>query len=179
MATFTAGDRAGNARKRSRIAYGRLSKTRKLLRRLPDDLVQPIREALKEGAAAILADAKAGAPRSGEAKAAADALRLTLGRDGLSAKVGILGKRAAKQGFYLKFHETGTKGNKEGFGKGIALPPIPARPFLGPAFDAHRSEINRKVQAGITRAVNRAAGLVNSEIGSTGGRLDLADALED
>ena len=148
------------ARRRG-IAYGRLSKTRKLLRRLPDDLVEPIRKAFAEGAAAILADAKAGAPK--DTGAGAEALNLQLSRDGLSAKVGLIGKRARKKGYHLAFHEYGTKGTSQGFGKGIQLPPLPARPFLEPAFDAQRSEIASRVSAGIARATNRAAGLVESD----------------
>lgn len=154
------------ARRRG-IAYGRLSKTRKLLRRLPDDLVEPVRAAFREGAAAILADAKAGAPKdSGQG---AEALNLQVSRDGLSAKVGLIGKRARRKGFYLAFHEYGTKGTSQGFGKGIQLPPLPARPFLEPAFDAHSAEIAAKVKAGIARATNRAAGLVESGGAGPGG----------
>lgn len=153
------------ARRRG-IAYGRLSATRKLLRRLPDDLVEPVRKAFREGAAAILADAKAGAPK--DTGAGAEALNLQISRDGLSAKVGLVGKRANRRGYHLRFHEYGTKGVADGFGKGIPLPPLPARPFLEPAFDAHSAEIAAKVKAGIARATNRAAGLVESGAGALG-----------
>lgn len=181
---FVKGDRAGNAQRRSRVAYGKMSKTRKLLRRLPAELTAPIKKVLEEGAAAILADAKAAAPRSsGAGPHAADALSMRISRDGLRAEVGLIGKRAKKRGFYLKFHETGTAGVKDGFGAGIELPPIPPRPFLGPAFDAHAQGIRDKVEAAITRALNRAAGIENSvntgtfvgHVGIGGGDVEVTD----
>lgn len=159
-----------DGKRRSRVAYGKLDKTRKLLRRLPADLTDPIKKVIREGAAAILADAKAAAPRSSRGgRHAADALSMRVARDGFRAEVGIIGKRARRRAFYLAFHEFGTAGVKDGFGKGIALPPIPARPFLMPAFDAHGPEIRAKAEAAITRALNQAAGVANNSSGLTVG----------
>lgn len=173
---FTKGASAANGRRRANIAYGKLSATRKLLRRLPDELTAPIRKVVAEGARKIEQDAKAAAPRSdGPGPHAADAIRHRLGRDGFTAEVGLIGKRANRKGFYLRFAEYGTKGTDDGFGKGIALPPQPARPWLAPAFDANAKTLREQAEAFINRAINTAASVATTDLTSATGSLGVTD----
>lgn len=173
---FTKGATVANGARRRNIAFGRLSATRKLLRRLPEELTAPIKKVIAEGAAAILDDMKAAAPRSdGPGPHAADALRLKIGRDGFTADVGLIGKRANKKGFYLRFAEYGTKGTAEGFGKGIALPPQPARPWLAPAFDKNAKTLKAQAEAFINRAINAAAAVATTDLTATGGSIGVSD----
>lgn len=139
---------------RSRRSYAKLSKTRKLLRKLPDDMVQPIRNAFSQGAEDIAAEAKfnvlsAGLVQSGDMHRH---IKSKIGRDGFSAKIGLLTKRARRDAWYAHFLEFGTKGSPA-----RNIPPLPAYAFMGRAFDAHRDELNRNVRREVNRALGRAA----------------------
>lgn len=167
------GNSAAQGRLRRNIAYGTLSKTRKLLRRLPDDLTQPIKDAMRDGANAILEEAKYNVLAQGlyDKGNLFDALTVRFGRDGLSARVGLATKAAIRKGFYGKFHEYGTKGGSVTRADGTQrkIPALPARPFLGPAFDANREAMVAAVEAAIKRAINRAAGIETSVNSTTAG----------
>lgn len=173
MAKFAKGA-GGNGRKRANIAYGKLSATRKLLRRLPEELTAPIKRAVLQGAEAVAQDAKALAPRSAEAPHAAEQIKYKIGRDGFTADVGLIGKRANKKAFYLRFFEYGTKGTEKGFGRGITLPPLPARPWLSVAFDAHSAWIREASQEAVNRAINSAA-KVETDLTVVSGRVGVTD----
>lgn len=53
------------------------------------------------------------------------------------------------KGYWIEF---GTKGNAE-----RNIPPQPARPFMGPAYEANKGWMRRKLKAAIDRALERAA----------------------
>lgn len=117
-----------------RSGWRKVNKTRRLLRRLPKEMQAEVRGEMQAGADAILGDAKANVPtRTGRLRAN---LSAKASRDGLSAKIGIRGKRAGRRAFYGMFVEFGTV-------------KMPARPFLQPAFEANR----KRVSAGVRKAL--------------------------
>jgi len=106
-------------------------------------------------------------------------------RRGLRAEVGFRGKRAKRDGFYARFIEFGTKGysgsnvtransalpggsqtvqrsseNKTDgsswFGKYPDIPRRPARPFIGPTWEAKKPEVTSRVVKAINDAVTEA-----------------------
>jgi len=88
-------------------------------------------------------------------------------KNGLRAEAGIRGKKAKKAAFYAPWIEFGTKGHGikpetrkalafEGvFAMGADHPGIPARPFIGPAWDAKKPEIIKAVTKAIDSAVKK------------------------
>lgn len=142
------------ARQRSGIRG--LSKLRRTLRRIEPESTKEVREAIEDGLEAIKQDAIALVPK--DTGALARGIETRLSRDSLAGEVGIApgrGKRRARLRdalFYGRFIEYGTKGNSE---KGI--PPQPARPFMGPAFDMNKKWIEGRLARGIDLALRRAA----------------------
>ncbi|CUW39288.1 HK97 family phage protein [Magnetospirillum sp. XM-1] len=92
--------------------YTNVGKLRRLLRRLPDDLTEHVKVAIKEAAEAVYTDAVSAVPKdSGEL---ARAISLSTSPDGLSTRVGF-SKRLSRTewneaGWRAKFVEFGTKG---------------------------------------------------------------------
>ncbi len=145
---------------RSRVAYGQLSKTRKLLRRLPDELTAPVRAAVREVIEKMRADAIENAPVAAAPyriwlKAAGKsvlvqpgrlqgAIRQRISRDGFAGEVGLIGKRSFRRGFHGYFAEYGSKHH-------------PARPWLRPAFDAGVDKARGAIAAAVNRAIRQAA----------------------
>lgn len=154
-------------------AFQRLNKTRKLLRRLPDDMTDPIRAAFEQGAKDIAAEARfnlASARRTdtGDLMASID---YKVARDGLTAVVGPgakaanIVKKATGSSFATRSTTVRLSGRSKkllfNFFKGYWLEfgtkRITPRPFMGPAFDGSRSRISTEVQKGISSALERAA----------------------
>lgn len=157
----------------SRRAYGRLSKTRKLLRRLPDDLTIPIRAAFEQGAADIADEARfnLASTRTMQTGDLMASIEHKVSRDGLTAVVGPGAKAAniIKKALGSEFATSSTKfqlskGNKKllfqffkGYWLEFGTKHIAPRPFMGPAFDANKDAISAEVQKGIKNALDRAA----------------------
>lgn len=149
-----------------------LSNLRRVLRRLPADVTSELRETIEFGANMILRDARARlAQRS---KRTSRALVVKMGRDRLSAKVGIIGARAKKQAYMARWIEFGTKphslkkGSRSG-GKGRSAqrlasqkggwhPGVPPHPFLFPAYEANKQKLIRLIGASVDRTLRRGAG---------------------
>lgn len=161
------------SRKQAR-GYAGVTKLRRLLRRLDSDLTVPIREAIADGAQAILGDMQMMVPVDKDELRPALSARVS--RDGFTAVIGpaikdvlrigtkanTLARRVAGEGVVVDdqqlfqaykalWIERGTKGSPE-----HNVPPQPARPFMEPAFDQNKQEIINRAQIGITVALRAA-----------------------
>lgn len=157
----------------SRRAYGRLSKTRKLLRRLPDDLTDPVRSAFEKGASDIAEEARfnLASTRNTETGDLMASIEYKVSRDGLTAVVGPGAKAAniIKKATGSSFATRSTKVRMskrsksllfqffKGYWLEFGTKHIAPRPFMGPAFDANRERISADVQRGISSALDKAA----------------------
>lgn len=162
------------ARRRNYAYASGVSRLRRLLRRLPEELTDGIKTAIREGAEAIHHDALTMVPKDTGNLAAGIDYRIS--RDGFSADVGIVtgkGKRRMRLRrslFYGHFVERGTKGSPD-----HNIPPQPARPFLQPAFDMNRDWIMGRLSQAITRALNEAASGSADTINTSRGRITIND----
>lgn len=100
--------------------------------RLDPSITAPLRKEVEEFGGAVLDRMLAGAPRD-TGQAAAE-LRSKVSSDGLAVKVGILGLRASRKAWYLKFKEFGTV-------------KMPAEPFMVPAFEQNRARVAKMADA--------------------------------
>lgn len=131
---------------RQRAGLRGVSKLRRTLRRIEPESREGIAKAVKKGAEAIEADMMIGIPKDTGDTAALISHKIA--RDGLTARVGFIGKRASEQGYVARFIEYGTKGYPK-----RNIPPQSARPFMGPAFDANKDWIVRETQREIARVI--------------------------
>ncbi len=138
MASTDAQKAAYNARKRQRRGYANVTKLRRKLRRMPDEATKGIKEALADLAKKIEASAKNRVPV--DTGTLRDNITAKVSRDGLSARIGVQGKRASKKAYYVKFVEHGTKKQ-------------PAQPFLGPAFEENKRDGVKQIGDEIDRAL--------------------------
>ncbi|MFH1806830.1 MAG: HK97-gp10 family putative phage morphogenesis protein [Pseudomonadota bacterium] len=116
---------------------------RRLLRKLPDDVSAEVRTEISEGAELIAYDAIRLAPRDQGDLAAA--LEYKLGGDKLSAQIGYSSrwKRAWRAaGWRAKFIEFGTIKHR-------------AHPFLFPAWEMNRKDIERRIAQAIKNTLAR------------------------
>lgn len=140
---------------------GRKALTRKLTKHLPEDIAREIADALLDGAKAIQADAaERVAVRTGNLKKhllARGAIAVL--RKGLQVKFGIRGMKAARNAFYAGFVEFGTKGfsGTDKRGRRMKIPPMAARPYLRPAYNAQVDAIRAKLNSATDVALRRAA----------------------
>lgn len=154
------------------------------MRRLPDTVQRHIQDPIRDGLNVMGRTARNLAPvEEGDLR---DSIDVKMSRDKLSGVVGPGAKaveivkrrtgsvfgRNAKSGkskgqpirlsktnkhLYFQFlkaywHEFGTKGSTED-----NIPPLPARPFMRPAREAHVPGIVRKVAQGVNKALRKAA----------------------
>lgn len=157
-----------SAAARQRRGYAQVSPLRRTLRRLPDEMTAEVRKEFEEVANLIHADAVARVPvKEGVLKRW---LSKRTGRDKLSAEVGFITRAQKRRAFYAAFVEFGTKPSRKGdlvprLDRGRVRfrpaarshPGTRPRPFLGPAFRAHRDEALRRINRAIKRALDRAA----------------------
>lgn len=141
--------------KRRNVSYGRLSKTRKLLRRLPDEATEGVKRQLASAANDVFETARFNilANRSVRTRNLLESLRVRISPDGLSARVGLIGKKANRKAFYGRFVEFGTK-------------KMPAKPFLTPAWEENRNEVRDRVQAEIQKVLKSI--IAEVDVGMTG-----------
>lgn len=137
-----------------RSSFAGVNRLRRTLRRIDPDARRLVQKAVADGAEAIRQDARALVPR--DTGDLARGIDVALGRDGLTAQIGISpggGKkrRAARADlFYARFIEFGTKG-------GNGQPARPARPFMGPAFDLNRTYVLDRMAEAIGKALRIAS----------------------
>lgn len=151
------------ARRRSGLKD--VSRLRRVLRRMPEEVTQGVRDEMKWVASEVEREAKARAPvRTGSLR---DAIRIKVRRDGLAFYIGIVGRRAKKKAWYAHFVEFGTRGYRAGdirharnskttkhIQKDVSAQP--ARPFLFPAFESRRTEFSGRVSRSVDLALARA-----------------------
>jgi hypothetical protein len=152
------------------------AKLRRTLRRMEPGLLAETRAAIADGAERMAEDMRRGAPRSGMVTSPPSDIvthiAVKRGRDGLTAVIGpgaryitisrnpfdtsakwSLKKEAARYAFFKAYwHEFGTKGSAA-----RNIPPLPARPFMLPAFDRHKDDVTKAARLGIRRALSKAA----------------------
>jgi len=123
------------------------------LRRAGDNARREVAKAVEEGAEKVLADQKRMVPvRTGKLKGS---LEIRKGAGGLTAHIGpetdgISADALSGDFFYARFLEYGTKGYRAG---DRDIPPRPAQPFIRPAGEMNRNEINRLITDAVRRVV--------------------------
>ncbi len=156
-----------------------VTKLRRTFRRLEKETVEPVRKALRDGAEAIKLDAVARAPiddgdlvRAIDHKISSDGLTVVIGPGAKAAEIvrrqrgSAFATRTADRPVRLSarnkdllwqfykgyWHEFGTKGSPK-----HNIPPMAARPFMGPAYRVNegylKAEVSRAVKAALARAV--------------------------
>jgi len=127
---------------------------RRLMQRLPDRMTDEISAEIARSALLVAADASMRVPIDTGALRDSIGVRITK----TSAEVGFDPKRFRrkwkKAGWRAVFVEKGTKG-----APGRNIPPMAARPFLRPAFEANRQQILDRHRAAVVRLLGQAASL--------------------
>ena len=131
------------------------SRLKRKLKRMPENITQEIREVIADGSQKVLGDMKTRAPSSRESAPRdwegrsrlklRDALEARISKDGLLARIGIMGKKNRKSFFFVPFLEFGTKH-------------MIARPFMRPAWTRWRQYIRRNIRKATIRALRKTAG---------------------
>lgn len=135
---------------RQRRGFAGVSKLRKTLRRLEPEMVSGIKDAIKRGAQAIEYDMLIGISKdTGET---AQHISYKISRDGFTAQIGFVGKKAVEQGYAARFIEYGTKGYAK-----KNIPPQAATPFMQPAFDSNKNWITREVRREVKNTIDKVA----------------------
>lgn len=149
-------------------------KLRRVLREIAKLDQSDLPRAMAQAADLVLATQQADIPRdTGDAAAA---LQVRISKNGLDARVGIIGKKANREFFYLRFIEYGTKGYTGGkragnrnrrntnksdgehwFGKNPDIPARPAHPWLRPSIQTNRDDIRVIIRGAIDSTLRRAA----------------------
>ena len=136
-------------------------KLKAAFRRMPDAVREDVEEAIQRAADLILEDMKRFVPRDTGDLAAALAKVAT--ESGLGALIGLPTQELANDYFYARFIEEGTKGGTVNYRrKGgpqvhtMNVPARPATPFMAPALDVNREDIERLLRTAIQTGINRA-----------------------
>ena len=152
MTKWTAESRA---KYRQAVGYGKVTRVRKLLRNLPDSMTKRVKKEIDRGSKIILFDMIKFVPK--DFGTLASLLSYKVGRDGLSSKIGLRGKKANRRGFYAKFLEHGVKAHsrrrKRDGTWGRSNPARAARPFMEPAFENNRSHLIGRVSKAVHKAI--------------------------
>jgi len=152
--------------------YAGISKLRKTLQRLEPEAVAGVKEAFQQGAETIHYDVLQNGMAHKLTGDMLSSVAVKYGRDGLTAVIGpgadvvtvnkspfnttlyVSQKRKwhAWQFFKAYWIEFGTKGAPD-----RNIPPQPAQPFVGPAFDANKGAISKNVQSKIHAVIAKLA----------------------
>lgn len=139
-----------------------VSKLRRKLRRLPDDIQRGIKNAVRDsGNLAVRAIIPEIPVQEGDLR---DALTMKVGRDGLSAKVGYTPKWKRpwrKAGWRAAYTIFGTKGGtiKSGPAKGTHIPPQPPNNFMNRGWQKVRAVIFNKLTTSVDESLRKASRL--------------------
>ena len=130
------------------------SRLKRKLKRMPDDITEEVRAVIFAEAHTLRADISAHAPSSDESAPLdwegnprpklKDAYEVRISKDGLVARIGIMGKRLKNQFFFATFLEFGTKF-------------ITARPHVRPAWNRRRQHTRRQIRKATVRALRKTA----------------------
>ena len=138
----------GNVKVRATIRGGQ--NLTRILKTLPDELLKPVRDTIRQQAEGVLNAAKAAVPV--DTGALRDSIRMRVTNKGLRARVGIFRISKAKRlkgavdTFYAAFVELGTQYRK-------------ATPFLFPAFRARKTSGRAAITAAAKTVLQKQAGL--------------------
>ncbi|KRW62338.1 HK97-gp10 family putative phage morphogenesis protein [Pseudomonas sp. TTU2014-080ASC] len=147
-------------------------KLRGVLRRLANIEQSDLPPAMAKAADLVLAAQQQLIPK--DTGAAAAALQVRISKNGLDARIGIVGKADNRRFFYLRFVEYGTKGYtaklKQGqsektnksdgeafFGYSPTIPAMPAHPWLRPSIQLTRDDIRLIISEAVRSTLARAA----------------------
>lgn len=120
--------------------YGGLSKLRKILQRLPNEITKGVKVEVKSGAQLVHFQMLADVPK--KYGNLANTITFKLSGDRLTARVGFIGKRAYRYAFYAKFFEFGTV-------------KMAAHPFVFPALEQHKNQILKNINFQIEKAIRK------------------------
>lgn len=148
-------------------------KLRKVLRAISQNVESNVRGGMEEASNLVLESQRQFIPK--DTGAAANALEAFVSKSGLDAQIGIRGKKDAREFFYVRFLERGTKGysgtKRSGgrsrrstmktdashfFGLYPDIPARPAHPWLRPSYDINRDEILVIIRGAIRQTLERA-----------------------
>ena len=79
-------------------------------------------------------------------------LSYKVSRDGLTARIGFIGKKDVEAGYVARFIEYGTKGYPK-----RNIPAQPARPFMAPAFDKSKGRVAKEISDEIGKLLAKLA----------------------
>ena len=137
------------------------SRLRRKLKRMPEDVNAELRTIIAVEAFEVHQAISAGAPVSDESAPLdwegkprpklRDAFEVRISKDGLLARIGIMGNIRKNQFFFVPFLEFGTKF-------------ITARPFIGPAWRRRRDHVRRALRKATVRALRKTAGWKVSDV---------------
>jgi HK97 gp10 family phage protein len=130
---------------RSSVQHRKLSR---LLRRAPEDVVLPIREKIADAAQVLVISARKKVPK--DTRNLEENITGKLSRSGLSAQVGVIGKRDQKDAYYAHFVHEGTLGSPE-----RNIPPMERNPFLTDALEENKAEIIRDIDGAVDAALRK------------------------
>lgn len=151
--------------------YAGLSKLRKTLKRIEPETTNGIRAVIDKGAEAIETDILINGQSHHLTGDMLESVSVKKGRDGMTAVIGpgakwvsinkspfnteIVTEKNAWGAFqFLKAYwiEFGTKGKPE-----LNIPPLPAQPFVQPAWDSNKPWLIKEVRAAVHAAIARAS----------------------
>jgi len=147
-------------RKRSGVRGA--AKLNRLLRRIPDEAANEVRQAIEAAAARVYDAALQDMPKPGTHPYATGNLRrkfrIAYSRDGLAARIGSFGRRRQRAA-HIHLVEFGASAHQIRMPNGgvINHPGAPAQPFLFPAYKRFRAENIRDIRAAVSEALRRVA----------------------
>lgn len=131
------------------------------IRRIPAAVREEVEAAIVQAADLVLRDMQSLAPKDTGALAAA--LTKAIGESGLSARIGLPTDVLASDFYYARFLEFGTKGGEVSYRRRgspksyvMRVPARAPRPFMGPALDLNREQIEALIRDAVTRGMERA-----------------------
>jgi HK97 gp10 family phage protein len=131
--------------RKSSVQHRKLSR---LLRRAPDDVRLPVKEALADATQIVFSAAKQNAPvDEGDLR---DQLQARLSRSGLSSQIGYLTKTARKKAFHAPFVHEGTKGAPE-----KKIPPMQRNPYMTNALEANKERVIKEIDTAVDAALDK------------------------
>jgi HK97 gp10 family phage protein len=131
--------------RKSSVQHRKLSR---LLRRAPEEVTLPVREAMADATQIVFSAAKQNAPvDEGDLR---DELGAKLSRSGLSSQIGYLTKKARKKAFHAPFVHDGTQGSPE-----KNIPPMSRNPYLSNALETNKARVIKEIDTAVDGALEK------------------------
>jgi hypothetical protein len=126
------------------------SRLKRKLKRMPQEVTEELRTVIKTEANKVLAGIQAKTPIGEGPRHLRDAWEVRISKDGLLARIGIMGKKNQNLFFYARFLEFGFRHRG---GKFIR------KPMVKPTWSQRRDQTRRAVKQATLRALRRVADL--------------------